>query len=330
MLINAVNSSERSVSDPVPTWVSADSGSELYLGDALELLPQMPEESVDCIWTDPPYMLSNGGITCHAGRMVSVNKGDWDKSQGLKADHEFNLAWTAECKRVLRPEGTIWVTGTMHIYPSVGMALLENGYRILNDIIWEKPNPPPNLGRRTFTHSTETILWATKAPKGSRHRYTFNYEEMKRENGGKQMKTVWHFKAPGKDEKQFGKHPTQKPVALIERCLRASTNPHDVVLDPFTGSGSTGVAAMGVGRRFVGVEIDGGFVDVAVKRLEQMIYPPPPRFFLAAMFRVRRGCSTSRRAWSEGWCRATPEQGTLWSEWLFLPWRWAGTTSSAK
>lgn len=203
--------------------------------------------------------------------MVSVDKGEWDKSQGLEADHEFNLQWTRECYRVLKPTGTIWVSGTLHVYPSVGMALLQNGFRLLNDIIWEKPNPPPNLGRRTFTHSTEVVLWASKAPKGSRHKYTFNYADMRQENGGKQMKTVWRFKAPGPDEKRFGKHPTQKPVALITRCLRASTHPGDVVLDPFVGSGSTGVAALGLGRDFIGIDADEAFVAISARRLSQVV-----------------------------------------------------------
>jgi len=248
-------------------WSSPGGVDRLYQGDALEVLARLPEESIDCVWTDPPYLLSNGGVTCVAGRMVSVNKGDWDRSRGIEADHEFNLAWTAACRRVLKPAGTLWVSGTLHVYPSVGMALIQNGFRLLNDIIWEKPNPPPNLGCRTFTHSTEVILWATKAAKVSRHRYTFNYQEMRRENGGKQMKTVWQMKSPTAAEKRFGKHPTQKPLELIERCLRASTNEGDVVLDPFAGSGSTGVAALALGRRFIGVEIDPEFVDISVKRL---------------------------------------------------------------
>ena len=262
----------RRMTDAAPSpsdlvWSSPAGDVALHPGDALEVLSRMPAESVDCVWTDPPYMLSNGGVTCVAGRMVSVNKGDWDQSRGVEADHEFNLEWTAACRRVLKPAGAIWVTGTLHVYPSVGMALQRNGFRLLNDIIWEKPNPPPNLGCRTFTHSTEVVLWASKAGKDSRHKYTFNYDEMKRENGGRQMKTVWQFKAPGASEKRFGKHPTQKPLALIERCLRASTHEGDVVLDPFAGSGSTGVAAAKLGRRFIGIEIDPAFVGIGARRL---------------------------------------------------------------
>lgn len=263
------------VSSVRPAWSSAGGGAALYLGDALEVLSGLPEESVDCVWTDPPYMLSNGGVTCVGGRMVSVNKGGWDESRGIDADHEFNRAWTAACLRVLKPAGTIWVTGTLHVYPSVGMALQQNGFRLLNDIVWEKPNPPPNLGRRTFTHSTEIVLWASKPDDGgSRRKYTFNYDEMRRENGGRQMKTVWRFQAPGAAEKRFGKHPTQKPVALIDRCLRASTHPGDVVLDPFAGSGSTGVAAVRLGRRFIGIESDPAFLELGVKRLESEASSP--------------------------------------------------------
>ena len=252
------------------TWQSADGQSALYCGDGLELMAALPADSVDCIWTDPPYLLSNDGVTCVAGKRVSVNKGDWDKSEGIEKDHEFNLSWLRECHRILKPAGAIWVTGTLHIYLSVGMALMQLGFRILNDIVWEKSNPPPNLGCRCFAHSTETLLWATKAPKGSKHRYTFNYQEMKAENGGKQMKTVWRLPAAGKGEKQYGKHPTQKPLALIERCLRASANPGDLVVDPFAGSATTGVAALKLGRHFIGSELVGEYAELGGKRLGEV------------------------------------------------------------
>ena len=250
-------------------WQSSDGQSALYCGDAFDLMAAIPDNSVDCIWTDPPYLLSNDGVTCIAGRRVSVNKGEWDRSGGIEKDHEFNLSWLRECHRVLKPAGTIWVTGTLHIYLSVGMAMMQLGYRILNDITWEKTNPPPNLGCRCFAHSTETLLWATKAPKGSKHKYTFNYQEMKAENGGKQMKTVWKFPAAGRDEKVHGKHPTQKPMALIELCLRASTNPGDLVVDPFAGTAATGVAALKCGRQFVGIERESAYTDIGNLRLKE-------------------------------------------------------------
>ncbi len=255
------------VDSPKLAWQSADGESKLYCGDSLLLMAEMPPESVDCIWTDPPYLLSNDGTTCVAGKRVSVNKGEWDRSEGIENDHEFNLAWLRECHRILKPAGTIWVTGTLHIYLSVGMAMMQLGFRILNDITWEKTNPPPNLGCRCFAHSTETVLWATKAPKGSKHKYTFHYHEMKAENGGKQMKSVWQFPAAGRAEKEFGKHPTQKPVALIDRCIRSSTNPGDLVFDPFAGTAATGVAALRIGRRFCGVERDEEYADIGCKRL---------------------------------------------------------------
>lgn len=257
---------------PTPNlvWHTEDTESRVYEGDSFALMRAMPANSIDCIWTDPPYLLSNGGTTCVAGKRVSVDKGMWDRSQGLELDHEFNLSWLSECYRILKPAGTIWVTGTLHVYLSVGMAMMQLGFRILNDITWEKTNPPPNLGCRCFTHSTETVLWATKAHKGSKHKYTFNYQDMKLENGGKQMKSVWRFPAAGKAEKKFGKHPTQKPIALIERCIRASTNEGDLVFDPFSGSGATGVAALGLDRRFIGCEREEEYVNLTIRRLSSM------------------------------------------------------------
>jgi len=257
-------------------WQSNDQRSKLYQGDSLELMASLPANSVDCIWTDPPYNLSNDGITCVAGRMVKVNKGEWDRSRGVELDHEFNKTWLAACYRILKPTGTIWVSGTLHVYPSVGFAMQELGFRILNDIIWEKPAPPPNLGCRCFTHATELIMWATKAKKG-KDRYTFNYDVMKAENGGKQMKNVWRMPAPSKDEKRYGKHPTQKPIALVARCLRASTNEDDLVFDPFSGSATTGVASLMLKRQFIGCEMDKKFITVANRRLADTTgtYLPP-------------------------------------------------------
>jgi site-specific DNA-methyltransferase (adenine-specific) len=254
---------------PDLVWQSRDGASRLFCGNHLDVMRALPDGGFDCIWTDPPYFLSNGGTTCIAGRRQSVDKGGWDKSRGIAVDHQFNLEWLAECHRLLAPNGTIWVSGTHHVYLSVGMALQELGFRLLNDIIWEKPNPPPNLGCRCFTHATEVILWASRAPKGARDRHVFNYVEMKAENGGRQMKNVWRFTAPGADEKQHGKHPTQKPLALIERCLRASTNPGARVFDPFAGSASTGVAALGLGRHFTGAELERKYATLGAARLKE-------------------------------------------------------------
>ena len=248
-----------------PVFAEEAHGVRLYQGDALELLRRAQSSIFDMIFADPPYFLSNDGITCHAGRMVSVNKGTWDKTETFKAAHEFNLAWLSECKRLLKPNGTIWVTGTSHNIYSVGFAMQTLGYKILNDIAWYKVNPPPNLSCRYFTHATETILWAKRDPKA---RHTFHYKEMKRDNRDKQMQSLWHIKPPSKNEKRYGKHPTQKPEALLDRIIRASTDPGDLVLDPFCGSGTTGVVSARLQRRFVGFELDESFIKVAAKRME--------------------------------------------------------------
>jgi site-specific DNA-methyltransferase (adenine-specific) len=243
----------------------------LYQGDCLEVIDAIaakhPDGCFDMIFADPPYFLSNGGITCHAGKMVKVDKGNWDKSRGPELNHEFNTEWLKRCQRVLKPNGTIWVTGTHHVIFSVGYAMQQLGYKILNDIAWEKPNPPPNLSCRYFTHSTETILWAAKTEKS---KHLFNYKAMKAVTG-KQMKTVWRMPAPGKAEKTFGKHPTQKPVALIERCILSSTHEGDRVLDPFLGGGTTAVACVRNYRLFVGIELDYRHIDLAAKRADREI-----------------------------------------------------------
>ena len=263
---------------PQLTFADVDRQLWLYHGNCLELLDAIavkyPEGRFDAIFADPPYFLSNGGISCHAGRMVKVDKGDWDKSRGPELNHEFNREWLLRCQRVLKPNGTIWVSGTHHVIFSIGYAMQQLGYKILNDIAWEKPNPPPNLSCRYFTHSTETILWAAK---NENSKHVFNYAEMKAVTG-KQMKTVWTMTAPGSDEKTHGKHPTQKPVALIERCLLASTNPDDLVLDPFLGGGTTAIAAIKLKRGCVGIELDEAHAKLAAKRVQEEIKKPKGLF----------------------------------------------------
>jgi site-specific DNA-methyltransferase (adenine-specific) len=236
----------------------------LYQGDCLALLPQLAVRAT-CIFADPPYFLSNGGITCHSGRRVSVHKGDWDVSGGLDEIHRFNHSWLSACRHVLEPDGTIWVSGTSHVIYSVGFAMQQLGFKILNSITWFKSNAPPNLSCRYFTHSTETILWAAPTA-NSKHR--FNYQDMKSMNGGKQMRDVWQFQAPGAAEKAFGKHPTQKPTRLLERIILASTKPGDLVLDPFSGSGTSGVASIRHGRRYVGIELDPAYLELSRRRLQ--------------------------------------------------------------
>jgi len=253
-------------------------GVTLYAGDCLEVLARLPEESVEMIFADPPYNLSNGGITCHAGRMVSVDKGEWDRSSGPMRDHEFALEWLAACRRVLKPDGTIWVSGTMHNIYSVGFALQKLEFKLLNDISWFKPNASPNLSCRYFTHSHETLLWAARSPK-SHHQ--FNYELMRNMAGHKQMRSlwpdvgsdpecrdIWVEGTPRHEEKRFGKHPTQKPLALLSRVVLASTRKEDTVLDPFAGSSTTGVAAIRYGRKFIGIESDEKYVQLSMLRLQ--------------------------------------------------------------
>ena len=254
---------------PPPFYASPDDSLRLYQADALELLRRMADESVDMIFADPPYFLSNGGITCVNGRMVKVDKGGWDKSTGITGDHNFNLLWLAQCRRLLTPNGTLWVTGTSHNIHSVGYALQVLDYKILNDIAWYKVNPPPNLACRYFTHATETILWSAKSVKS---RHTFNYADMKQQNGGKQMQSLWQIMPPGKSEKRHGKHPTQKPEALLKRIVEASTHPGELVLDPFCGSATTGVACARLGRRFVGIDMESEHLALGIKRLEDEYY----------------------------------------------------------
>jgi site-specific DNA-methyltransferase (adenine-specific) len=242
----------------------------LVKGDSLALMEDLaathPDGLFDAIFADPPYFLSNDGITCQSGRRVKVNKGAWDRSRGTDENHAFNLSWLALCQRLLRPHGTVWVSGTHHVILSVGFAMQQLGLKLLNAITWEKPNPPPNLSCRFFTHSTETLLWAAKNH-GSKH--VFNYKLMRERAGGKQMKSVWRMLAPAKLEKVFGKHPTQKPEALVRQCLEASTHSGALVLDPFVGGGTTAVAARQTGRRCLGIDTDPAFLAIAASRLQQ-------------------------------------------------------------
>ncbi len=247
----------------------------LYHDDCLKILETIPENTFDMIFADPPYMLSNGGITCQNGKVVSVNKGKWDESQGFEQDFEFHKKWLSVCKRVLKKNGTLWVSGTYHSIYSCGFAMQLLGYHILNDISWFKPNASPNMSCRYFTASHETLIWARKDKKT---KHTFNYDLMK--NGdfssdfikkpNTQMRSVWAIGTPKKSEKTFGKHPTQKPLDLLERIILASTNKGDLILDPFMGSATTGVAALKHNRKFVGIEKEKEFVELAEKRLSDV------------------------------------------------------------
>lgn len=248
---------------------------ELYHADCIDFMNEMPENSVDLVFADPPYNLSNGGFTCHAGRRVSVNKGNWDVSKGVENDFEFYLSWIKGCKRVLKENGSIWISGTYHSIYACGYTLQLLGYHLLNDICWFKPNAPPNLSGRYFTASHETLLWARKS-ENAKHK--FNYDLMR--NGewledalkmpGKQMRSVWSITAPKLAEKKFGKHPTQKPLDLLKRIIIASSDEGDLVLDPFTGSSTTGLAAFLYNRRFIGVDTEKEYLDLSINRFEDL------------------------------------------------------------
>ncbi len=245
----------------------------LYHSDCLKILEQLPDNSIDMIFADPPYNLSNGGFTVHAGKRVSVNKGSWDISKGLKKDFEFHLNWIKACKRVLKPNGTIWISGTYHSIYQCGFTLQALGFHILNDIAWYKPNASPNISCRYFAASHETLLWARKAKKS---KHFFNYKLMKTgdwspdflKRPDKQMRSVWAINTPAPWEKKFGKHPTQKPFELLKRVVLASTKKGDIVLDPFTGSSTTGLAAYTNDRKFVGIDIEKKYLDLSIKRFE--------------------------------------------------------------
>ena len=196
----------------------------------------------------------------------TLYKGDWDKSITLKEKHNFNKKWIKLCKEVLKDDGTIWISGTMHNIYSIGMALEENGFKIINNITWKKLNPPPNISCKCFVHSTETILWAKKDIKNVK--YKFNYDLMKKLNNNKQMKDVWETSLTKPSEKKFGKHPTQKPIELLEKIILASTNENDLILDPFNGSGTTGIVASKLKRRYIGIEKEKEYLDLTIKRKE--------------------------------------------------------------
>lgn len=252
---------------PPPFFECRDPSVRLYKGDSLELLRKCRSDFFDLIFADPPYFLSDNGITCHGGRMVLVNKGPWDEAKPIQEVHKFNHAWLAECRRILKPTGTIFVSGTYHNIYSIGFAMQELGFAILNDIAWFKVNPPPNLSCRYFTHATETILWAKKE---KRSRHFFNYELMKLlpdPMPGKQMLSLWRIPPPRPREKRYGKHPAQKPEALLERIILAASREGDIVLDPFLGSGTTGVVAARLRRRFIGFEISEEYLEIARKRI---------------------------------------------------------------
>jgi len=250
----------------IPFFKSTDKQFTLLQGDCIELLKQF-NFKFDMIFADPPYFLSNDGISIQSGQPVSVNKGEWDRSKGYDFVNDFNYQWLKEARNKLKENGTIWISGTFHNIFSTAQMLNELEFKILNVVTWVKTNPPPNLACRCFTHSSEIIIWARKNKKVPHY---FNYELMKEINDGKQMKDVWNLPAIAQWEKLCGKHPTQKPLGVLSRIILSSTQSGAWILDPFTGSSTTGIAANLLNRRFLGIDQEKDFLEISKKRKEEI------------------------------------------------------------
>lgn len=251
---------------PTPHYRSPARDFTLLAGDCTQLLQEFTFH-FDMIFADPPYFLSNGGISVQSGKVVCVDKGEWDKAGSLEEVDAFNKKWLTLCREKLKENGTIWISGTYHNIFSVAHTLTELGFKILNVITWAKTNPPPNISCRYFTYSTEFVVWARKSPKVPHY---YNYELMKRLNDNKQMTDVWRLPAIARWEKACGKHPTQKPLALLVRLILASTQEGAWILDPFAGSSTTGIAANLLNRRFLGIEQEPDFLMLSKSRREEI------------------------------------------------------------
>ena len=242
-------------------------------GDCIAMMRSLPAASIDMIFADPPYNLQLGGdLHRPDGSQVDAVDDDWDKFDSLGTYDRFTRAWLAEARRILKPNGSIWVIGSYHNIFRVGTALQDQGYWILNDIVWRKANPMPNFKGTRFTNAHETLIWASM---GEKARYTFNYRAMKTLNDELQMRSDWLIPICGGQErlKKGGHkvHPTQKPEALLYRILLACSNPGDVVLDPFFGTGTTGAVAKRLGRHFIGIEREDGYIAAAKERIEMAL-----------------------------------------------------------
>ena len=258
---------KKGLHDTINTYYWADDNTFTLLhGDSLQLLKQF-DFKFDMVFADPPYFLSNGGISVQSGKVVCVDKGEWDKCCSPGYIDSFNREWLGLCRDKLKENGTIWISGTYHNIFSIAKQLTELNYKILNVITWVKTNPPPNISCRYFTFSTEFIIWARKSAKKPHY---YNYELMKRINGNKQMTDVWRIPAIARWEKSCGKHPTQKPLAVLARIILASTTKGAWILDPFTGSSTTGIAANLLGRRFLGIDKEDTFLSLSENRKHEI------------------------------------------------------------
>jgi modification methylase len=244
-------------------------------GDCLEELKKLPDRSVDLVFADPPYNLQLGGDLLRPDNSkVDAVDDHWDQFESFAAYDAFTKAWMAECKRVLKDDGALWVIGSYHNIFRVGATLQDLGFWILNDIVWRKSNPMPNFKGTRFTNAHETLIWAAKSRGG--RRYTFNYDAMKMANDELQMRSDWTLplctgEERLKDDKGDKAHPTQKPEALLHRVIMASTKPGDVILDPFFGTGTTGAVARRLGRKFIGIEREAEYAAIAEARIARVI-----------------------------------------------------------
>ena len=252
------------------SWIDVLPLDTIIQQDCIEAMRALPAASIDMIFADPPYNLQLGGdLNRPDGSFVDAVTDEWDKFDSLNAYDAFTRAWLAEARRILKPNGTIWVIGSYHNIFKVGSAIQDLGFWILNDIIWRKANPMPNFKGTRFTNAHETLIWASM---GEKSKYTFNYRSMKTLNDELQMRSDWEFPICGGQErlKKNGVkvHPTQKPEALLYRVMLACTKPGDVILDPFFGTGTTGAVAKRLRRHWIGIDREGTYIEAAQERID--------------------------------------------------------------
>ncbi len=234
----------------------------LYNDDCIKIMKKIENESIDVVFADPPYFLSNGGKSISSGKVVSVNKGEWDKKENYDDIQKFTKEWITECYRILKIKCSIWISGTYHNIFDIKKTLDEVGFKIINIIIWKKINPPPLIYKNKCRFSYEFIIWADKG-----HGHTFNYEIMYNINNA-ELEDVWLLPAVSMSEKKYGHHPTQKPECLLERIIKASTTEWQLVLDPFMGSGTTGIVCKRLNRKFIGIEKEKNYYEICLKRIK--------------------------------------------------------------